>query len=383
MDIEDLKKITVIGAGDMGHGIAEVAIIADFNVVLNDIKQEFLDNAVNKIRNSLEKLVSKNKIAIENIDNTLEKLEVTLDLEKAVKEADLVIEAVPEIMTLKKEIFQKIDTILPAHSIIASNTSNMSITELGKITNRPDKVVGLHFFNPAIIMKLVEVIKGKNTSEKTMDLMVKFVKKLKKVPVKVLKDSPGFIVNRVTAPVNILLGKIIDLNIEEPGRVDITLREKGMAMGPFELADFVGLDIMSHSMEYFQKTLSPDYEVPKWLKEKIKKNELGKKTGKGIYDWSKGRPDLSKFKPSDKIEIEDLIAIQVNEASKLLENGIVANARIIDKAIINGTGNKAGVINLAKSFGLDKMAKRCEKLADQFNIDVFRPTKTLREGKIK
>ena len=208
------------------------------------------------------------------------------------------------------------------------------------------------------------------------------MRKLNKTPVKVLKDSPGFIVNRVTAPVNILLGKIIDLNIESPGRVDTALKSKGMPMGPYELADFVGLDIMYHSMEYFKKTLSLDYEPPNWLKEKIEKNELGKKTGYGIYDWSKGRPDLSGFEPSERIEIEDFIAIQVNEASKLLEEGVVLKARTIDKAISNGTGNKAGIIGVAKGFGLQKMAECCEKLAKQFNVDVFKPTKTLKEGRI-
>ncbi|MHA1377028.1 MAG: 3-hydroxyacyl-CoA dehydrogenase NAD-binding domain-containing protein [Candidatus Helarchaeota archaeon] len=382
MNFEDIKQVVIVGSGDMGHGIAELGVLYGYNVTIIDIKQEFLDKALDRIKESIKKFVSKKKVTEKQMEQSIKRLSTSIELEEAVTDADLVIEAVPEIMALKKEIFQKIDSALPKESIIASNTSNMSITELASVTKRPKKVVGLHFFNPAIIMKLVEIIKGENTSQETMDLMVKFVRKINKVPIKVLKDSPGFIVNRVTAPVNILLGKVLDLGIESPGKIDAALKYKGMAMGPFELADFVGLDIMLHSMEYFEKTLSSEYKVPIWLKEKVKNNELGKKTGKGIYDWSKGRPDLSRVEPSKKIAIEDLVAIQVNEASKLLEEGVVTKSRQIDKAIINGTGNPAGIISLAKSFGLSEMVKRCEALAEKFNVSTFKPTKTLIEGKL-
>ena len=383
MNLEDIKTIAVIGSGDMGHGIAEIASLAGYQVILNDIKQEFLDKAMNSIKKSMEKLASKGKITQENKDDALSKLSTSLDLKEAVKDVQLIIEAVPEIMELKKEIFKKLDDFSPKESIIASNTSNMSITELAKSTKKPEKVVGLHFFNPVIIMKLVEVIKGKKTSDEVLDLMVEFGKKIKKVPVKVMKDSPGFIVNRVTAPVSILLGKILEEKVEEPAKFDVALKEKGVAMGPYELADFVGLDIMFHSLEYFKKTLGPDYEAPNWLKEKIKKNELGKKTGKGIYDWSRGRPDFTGVEPSDKIELEDVIAIQVNEATKLLEEGVAEKSRVIDKAIKNGSGNPFGVFGLAKGFGFENMVKRCEKLAELYNVKTFLPTKMLKENKIK
>ena len=383
MNLEDINTIAVIGSGDMGHGIAEIASLAGYHVILNDIKEEFLDKAINSIKKSMEKLANKGKITQENKDDALNKLSTSLDLKTAIKDAQLIIEAVPEIMTLKKEIFQEIDKHSPKDAIIASNTSNMSITELARATQRPDKVIGLHFFNPVIIMKLVEVIKGEATSDETLEVMVQFGKKIKKVPVKVLKDSPGFIVNRVTAPVSILLGKILENKIEEPAKFDVALKEKGVAMGPFELADFVGLDIMLHSLEYFKKTLGPDYEPPNWLREKIEKNELGKKTGKGIYDWSRGRPDFTGVTPSDKIELEDMIAIQVNEATKLLEEGVAEKSRVIDKAIKNGSGNPFGVFGLAKGFGYENMARRCEKLAKLHDVETFLPTKMLKGNKIK
>jgi len=383
MNIEDITTIAVIGSGDMGHGIAEIASLAGYSVILNDIKQEFLDKAMNNIKISMEKLASKGKITQENKEDALSKLSTSLDLKGAVENVQLIIEAVPEIMSLKKEILQKLDAHSPKESIIASNTSNMSITELAKATTKPDKVVGLHFFNPVIIMKLVEVIKGGATSDETMDLMVQFGKKIKKIPVKVMKDSPGFIVNRVTAPVSILLGKILENKVDEPAKIDVALKEKGVAMGPFELIDFVGLDIMFHSLEYFKETLGPDYEAPQWLKEKIEKKELGKKTGKGIYDWSKGRPDFTGIKASDKMELEDMIAIQVNEATKLLEEGVAEKSRVIDKAIKNGSGNPFGVFGLAKGFGYENMVKRCEKLAELYNVKTFLPTKMLKENKIK
>ncbi|MBD3227575.1 MAG: 3-hydroxyacyl-CoA dehydrogenase family protein [Candidatus Lokiarchaeota archaeon] len=382
MKIEDIKEITVIGSGDMGHGIAEVCIINGFQVKINDIELELLEKAKKRIKNSLNKLVSKNKLSNEKVENSIKRLKLELGLKEAVKDSQLVIEAIPEILSLKKEIFAKIDSYLPKEGIIASNTSNMSITELAKNTERPDKVIGLHFFNPVILKRTVEVIRGEKTSDETFHMMKEFVKSIKKLPIGVKKDTPGFIVNRVMAPVNILIGKILEKNLEEPGRVDMALKSRGMAMGAFELADYVGLDVMYHSMKYFEKTLSPEYKPPNWLKQKIEKNELGKKTGNGIYNWSKGRPDLSKYEPSNKIEIQDLIALQVNEATKLLDEGVIDKPRMIDKAIINGTGNPAGVIKLAKGLGLDEMVKRCEKLSSKYNINVFEPTKRLKNGNI-
>ncbi|MCP4714047.1 MAG: NAD(P)-binding domain-containing protein, partial [Deltaproteobacteria bacterium] len=180
MNIDDIKTIAVIGAGDMGHGIAEVALIAGYKVFLRDINQESVDKGVSRMNSSLEKLVSKGKVPTEHFEKIKSELMVPCtDLEKAVREADLVIEAIPELMDLKKETFKIMDAVAPAHTIFASNTSTMKITEIASATNRPEKVLGLHYFNPVVIMKLVEVIKGEKTTEETMQIGYDFVEKIK------------------------------------------------------------------------------------------------------------------------------------------------------------------------------------------------------------
>jgi len=217
MNIDNIKTIAVIGAGDMGHGIAEVALIAGYKVFLRDINQEFVDRGVGRINASLEKLVSKGKVPADHFEKIKNELMVPCtDLEEAVKEVDLVIEAIPEIMDLKKETFKTMDAAAPAHTIFASNTSTMKITEIASATNRTDKVLGLHYFNPAVIMKLVEVIKGDKTTDETMQIGYDFVMKINKVPVKVHKDVPGFIVNRCQAPSGVLLGCILDKKLPIP-----------------------------------------------------------------------------------------------------------------------------------------------------------------------
>jgi enoyl-CoA hydratase/3-hydroxyacyl-CoA dehydrogenase len=382
MKLDDIKKIAVMGAGDMGHGIAEVALLAGCKVAMRDVEQRFVDKGLARIKESLEKLLEKQKISEENNETMLGNIEIFVDIGKAVKDADFVIEAAPEIMSIKKEIFQELDRLAPKHAVLASNTSNMSITEIAATTNRPEKVVGMHFFNPAVLMKLVEVIRGDRTSEETMQLTYDLAAKMGKVPVRVEKDSIGFIFNRVNEPAFILLGAIIEEGLATPEEIDARMRKFGMPMGPYELFDYVGLDVHYHALLYFAERLSPEYKPHKWLKAKIDAGELGKKTGKGIYDWSKGRPAIDLAKAKEDFDPTDLIAIRVNEATKLLEEGVVKNPDDIDKAMINGGGLAIGVFQLAKEIGYDKLASRCGELAEKFGVSVFKPTKTLKSGKI-
>jgi enoyl-CoA hydratase/3-hydroxyacyl-CoA dehydrogenase len=280
MKVEDIKAIAVIGAGDMGHGIAEVALMAGYPVYLRDINQEFVDRGVARINESLTKLVSKEKVSAEHHEKIKsELLKPCVDLEEAVKEADLVIEAIPEIMELKKETFAAIDKATKPHTLMASNTSTMKITEIGSLTTRPEKVLGLHYFNPAVLMNLVEVIRGDKTSDETMQVAYDFVLKNGKVPVRVEKDVPGFIVNRVQAPSGVLLGCILDERIAQPEEVDALMRKLGMPMGPYELMDYTGLDIGYHGRQYYAKAIHPDFAPGRTIEAKIKAGQLGKKTG--------------------------------------------------------------------------------------------------------
>ncbi len=380
MKIDDIKTIAVIGAGDMGHGIAETALMAGYRVFLRDVTQEFLDRGVNRIYESLEKLVSKGKVAPELLENAKSGMLVPcVDLAEAVQEADLVIEAIPEIMELKKETFRIIDKAAPAHTIFASNTSTMSITQIASVTSRPEKVLGLHYFNPAVLMKLVEVIRGDNTSDETLQIGYDFVVKNNKIPVKVQKDIPGFIVNRVQAPGTVLLSCLLDEKEIEPDSVDAVFRKLGSPMGPYETMDFAGLDIAFHGNEYFAKAVHSDFRFGPFLMEKVEAKQFGKKTGQGIFNWSKGRPAIDLDKATDKFDPMDLIAVNVNEATKIVAMGACAMEEI-DLAIINATGTPVGPIALVQKRSPKELTQRLEKLAARFDKEIFKPSDMIKNG---
>jgi len=383
MNIDDIKTIAVIGAGDMGHGIAEVALIAGYKVFLRDINQEFVDKGVGRINASLEKLVEKGKVPVEHFDKIKNELMVPCtDLAEAVQEADLVIEAIPEIMDLKRETFKAMDAAAPAHTIFASNTSTMKITDIASATNRPEKVLGLHYFNPAVIMKLVEVIKAEKTTEETMQIGYDFVNEINKVPVKVHKDVPGFIVNRVQAPSGVLLGCILDKKIVEPEAVDAVLRNLGSPMGPYETMDYTGLDISYHGSAYFAEAIHEDFRAGETLTAKVKANQLGKKTGKGLFDWAAGRPEIDLSKASDKFDPMDLVAVNANEATKIVAQGACA-LEDVDTAIMNATGSPFGPMALIKGMEPADLTTRLEGLAEKFGKEIFKPTQMIKDGAYK
>ena len=382
MKAEDIKKIAVMGAGDMGHGIAEVALLAGYKVAMRDIEQRFIDKGFSRIKESLDKLVEKQKITEENRKLMLANIETFIDIAESVKDADFIIEAVPEIMDLKREVFQALDGAAPKHVILASNTSTMSITEIASTTNRPEQVVGMHFFNPPVLMKLVEVIKGEKTSRAIMQLTYDLALRMNKVPVRVEKDSAGFIYNRITAPTQILLGLMLERSVATPVEIDARMKKAGAPMGSYELMDYIGLDVMYHIARNFSDRLSRDHEPATWLKAKFDAGEMGKKTGQGIYDWSKGRPEIDLSRAKEDFDPDILTALQVNEATKLLEEGVVESPDEIDKAMVNGGGAALGPFQLAREIGYDKLARICEELAKRFDVKVFEPSETLKKGNI-
>jgi enoyl-CoA hydratase/3-hydroxyacyl-CoA dehydrogenase len=228
-------------------------------------------------------------------------------------------------------------------------------------------------------MRLVEVIRGDKTSDETMQVAFDFVLKNGKVPVRVEKDVPGFIVNRVQAPSGLLLTSIVDEGIAQPEEVDALMRKLGMPMGPFELMDYTGLDVSYHGRHYYAKVIHPDFAPGRIIEAKFKAGELGKKTGKGFFDWSKGRPEIDLSKATDKVDPMDLVAVQINEATKLIEMG-VCKAEDVDTAIANGTGNAIGPMSIAKGQDPADLTKRLVGLAKRFNKEIFKPTKMIREG---
>jgi enoyl-CoA hydratase / 3-hydroxyacyl-CoA dehydrogenase len=382
MKLEDVKKVAMIGAGDMGHGIAACCLLGGYTVVLRDIDQRFVDRGMAGIKGSFDKFKAKGKMTPEAYDEALARLIPMVDIQEAVRDADFVVEAVPEKLELKKSVFAELDKYAPKHAILASNTSNISISEIANATSRPEKVIGYHFFNPAILMKLVEVTKGAKSSEESIQIGYGLAKKIGKVPVIVKKDSPGFIYNRVNEPTLVFLSKILEAGHPSPEELDAALKPL-MPMTPFELMDYVGIDIAVHGMEYFAQVLSPDYKPSEALMSYLKTGNLGKKTGKGFYDWSQGRPQIDLSKATKEYDINHLIALQVNEATKLLEEGVAEDPKEIDLAMANGGGSPFGPFALAQGIGYPTLLAKLDEIYKKFPLDIFKVTKTMTDGKIK
>ena len=283
-----MKNITVIGAGTMGNGIAHVFAMNGYDVTLADISEDALEKAIKTIDKNLWRIIAKEKISNDDKEKTIENIKTTTVLADAVKEADLVVEAATENEEIKLKIFQQIDEHAPAGCILASNTSSISITKIGAVTSRPEKVIGMHFMNPVPVMKLVEVIRGYNTSDEVTNQIMEISSGLSKVPVEV-NDYPGFVANRILMPmINEAIYSLYEgvAGVEE---ID-TVMKLGMAhpMGPLQLADFIGLDVCHAIMEVLYKGFNnPKYAPCPLLSQMVTAGKLGRKNGEGFYTYNK------------------------------------------------------------------------------------------------
>ncbi len=376
----DIKRIAVMGAGAMGHGIAQVAAMAGYEVTMRDIKEEFVNSGMGKIRWSIGKLIEKGKISPAEADKTLRRIKPLVSLADAVKEADFVIEAIPEEIKLKQQIFKEIDANAPPHAILATNTSALSITEIASATHRPEKVVGMHFFNPAQLMRLVEVIRGEKTNDETTNVTIELSKKFGKEPVLCKKDVPGFIANRITiAGTNLVAWMVYkgEYTIEEIDAAAIY--KAGMPMGIFILLDFTGIDVAYHVIKFMEER-EPNFKAAPLIKEKIEKGELGVKAGKGFYTYpEKGKFAMPQISP-DKAEKFDPMTqtyVSVNMAAELIRNNI-AIAEDIDKTLKLGFNMPIGVLELADTLGIDIVLAKLKEIEAKYGV-YYKPSPLLEE----
>jgi len=375
----EIRRVAVIGAGMMGHGIAQVFAMRGYSVGLVDISDDILKKAIQSIEWSLGKFVEKRRIRKEDADAALSRIKPTTDYNVAVGDADLVLEAVPEKMELKKKIFSTVDKLAPPHTIIVSNTSTLSISEMANATGRPDKVAGMHWFNPPQLMNLIEVIQGDKTSQETVEKIIALSKALGKTPILCKKDVRGFIVNRVLGVVfNEAFWTYHRKETDIEG-IDASVKYTGgFPMGWFELCDYVGLDIAYEVGTVLYEAYGERFKpCPDVIEPLVKEGRLGQKTGRGFYNWSGGRPRI-RFELSDEYDVERSWAVAVNEASWLIYED-VAEPESIDTGMKLGTGWPMGPCEYADRKGIDVVVGKLDELHKKYGLEMYSPSPLLRE----
>ena len=368
-------KAAVIGAGAMGAGIAQVISFSGLPVVLKDVDQTYLDKGMATIRKIYQSRVDKGKMSAGELDSKMSLVIPALDYGEF-GDVDIVIEAVPEKMALKKKVFAELDGVCPEGTVFASNTSALSISEMGRATQRPHKMIGMHFFNPANVMKLVEIIKGESTDDETVSDLVAFTESLRKIPV-VVKECPGFLVNRLLMPYLNEATLCLQEGAATAQDIDSAMRDYGWPMGPFTLMDFLGLDVSADVGQYLSSQYGERMKGAEMFERLVKLGRLGEKSGAGFYSYGDQSDEpvkqiiaeLSAGKHSE-FAPERLMYPMLNEAARAVEEG-VADVRDVDMAMIAGTGmtykgERIGPLSLADKLGVDALVAGLEDLEKKY-----------------
>jgi len=383
-------KAAVVGAGTMGGEIAQVITYSGLPVVLKDIEQEMLDKGMARARAIYQRRVDKGKMSSGEMESKLDLITPTL-LYDDFEDVDIVIEAVPEMMAIKQAVFKELQEACPEETIFASNTSALSISEMGAATSKPQKLVGMHFFNPASVMKLVEVIPGLDTDQETIDDTVMFSESLRKIPV-VVRECPGFLVNRLLMPYLNESTKALEEGAATATEIDEAIVAWGMPMGPFTLMDMLGLDVCAHVGAYLYEEYGQRMSPAPLFTKLVEAGRLGEKSGAGFYDHPGGESEavnrlIGELQRSGSVPMgapfsaERLMLPLINEAALCIQENI-ASLTDIDMSMVAGTGmtfggERVGPLVVADKMGLDVVVDQLHVLAEELGPR-FRPSRPLK-----
>jgi len=383
-------KAAVVGAGTMGGEIAQVISFSGLPVVMKDIDQAMLDKGMEKVRSIYQTRVDKGKMSAGEMQAKMDLITPTLNYDEF-GDVDIVIEAVPEKMSVKKAVLAELEEVCPEQTIFASNTSALSISEMGAATKRPHKMIGMHFFNPAHVMKLVEIIPGLDTSQETIDDVVMFTESLRKLPV-VVQECPGFLVNRLLMPYLNEATKALEEGAASAAEIDQAITAWGMPMGPFTLMDMLGIDVCGHVGEYLYSEYGDRMEPAPLFVRLIEAGRLGEKSGAGFYDHPGGESPvvaqmIAELQKSGQVptgtrfSVERLMYPLINEAALCVQENIASLADI-DMSMVAGTGmtyggERIGPLAIADKIGLDVVVDTLNQLAQELGPR-FLPSRPLK-----
>jgi len=374
----EIKKIAVIGCGAMGSGIAYTAARFGYHVSVVEINQELLDNGMNKIRNDIRYGIDRGKLELKDAEALFSRLKPTTDLQSAVSNVDLVIEAIIEKMDVKKELFAKLEEYSPKLAILASNTSSLSIADIASATHRPEKCIGMHFFNPVPAMKLLELVITDQTSDQTVEVAEQVGKQLEKITVRA-KDTPGFIVNRILAPVFGESMTLLDEGIATPEEIDkACVRFLGWPVGPLFLADFAGLDIALGVGTYLSETLGPCYTPSPLLTKLVEAGKLGNKQGGGFtehYATIEKSSKAAEYTP--ELLVHRIVIRALSEAARLMDIGVTLED--IDLACRYGLNWQKGPSELIAELGAADLLEMGRKLFEEKQSECYQMPATLEQ----